>query len=101
MILVSGGTGMVGSAVVAELRKRGETVAVLGRDRAKVQKAFAGTVDAREADVTKPATLASAFEGVDVVVNAVQFPTSPIEVPRKGWTFEEVDYRGTVNQVDV
>jgi NADH dehydrogenase len=100
MILVSGGTGMVGSAIVAELQRRGEPVAVLGRDRAKVQQAFAGTVEAREADVTKPGSLATAFEGIDVVVNAVQFPTSPIEVPRKGWTFEEVDYRGTVNQVD-
>ena len=94
MILVSGGTGMVGSAIVAELLRRGEPVAVLGRDKAKVQQAFAGTVEAREADVTKPATLTAAFEGIDVVVNAVQFPTSPIEVPRKGWTFEEVDYRG-------
>jgi len=100
MILVSGGTGMVGSAIVAELLRQGEPVAVLGRDRAKVQQAFAGTVEAREADVTQPASLAAAFEGVDVVVNAVQFPTSPIEVPRKGWTFEEVDYRGTVNQVE-
>jgi len=100
MILVSGGTGMVGSAIVAELLRRGEPVAVLGRDTAKVRQAFAGTVEAREADVTKPATLTSAFEGIDTVVNAVQFPTSPIEVPRRGWTFEEVDYRGTVNQVE-
>ena len=100
MILVSGGTGMVGSAIVAELLRRGEPVAVLGRDKAKVQQAFAGTVEAREADVTKPASLAAAFEGIDVVVNAVQIPTSPIEVPRKGWTFEEVDYRGTVSQVE-
>jgi NADH dehydrogenase len=91
---------MVGSAVVAELLKRGEPVAVLGRDRAKVAKAFAGTVEAREGDVTKPATLGPAFEGIDIVVDAVQFPTSPIEVPRKGWTFEEVDYKGTVNQVE-
>ena len=44
MILVSGGTGMVGSAIVAELLRQGEPVAVLGRDRAKVQQAFAGTV---------------------------------------------------------
>jgi NADH dehydrogenase len=100
MILVSGGTGMVGSAVVAELLKRGEPVAVLGRDAAKVTRAFAGTVEVREGDVTQPSTLAAAFDSVDVVINAVQFPTSPIEVPRKGWTFEAVDYRGTVNQVE-
>jgi NADH dehydrogenase len=34
------------------------------------------------------------------VVNAVQFPNSPIENRRKGWTFEEVDLKGTRNQVD-
>ncbi len=37
---------------------------------------------------------------VDIIINAVQFPGSPIEQPRKGWTFEETDYKGTRNQVD-
>jgi NADH dehydrogenase len=100
MILVSGGTGFVGSAIVAELMKRGEPVAVLGRDAAKARNAFAEPVEVREADVTKPQTLQAAMAGIDTVVNAVQFPTSPIEVPRKGWTFEQVDFQGTVNQVD-
>jgi len=99
MILVSGGTGFVGSAIVEELRKRGETVAVLGRDAAKVRAAFAGAIEARQADVRRPEQLESAFTAIDVVVDAVQFPTSPIEVPRRGWTFEEVDYKGSVNQV--
>jgi NADH dehydrogenase len=40
------------------------------------------------------------MEGVDIVVNAVQFPGSPIENRRKGFTFEEVDLKGTRNQVD-
>jgi uncharacterized protein YbjT (DUF2867 family) len=100
MILVAGGTGLVGSAVVAELLRRGETVAVLGRDRGKIDLAFEGAVEARAADVRDPASLPAAMAGADVVINAVQIPTSPIEVPRKGWTFEEVDYKGTVNQVD-
>jgi len=99
MILVSGGTGFLGSAIVEELRRRGETVAVLSRDAAKARAAFAGAVEARQADVRRPEQLQTAFDGVDVVVDAVQFPTSPIEVPRKGWTFEEVDYKGSVNQV--
>jgi uncharacterized protein YbjT (DUF2867 family) len=100
MILVSGGTGMVGSAVVRELRSRGEQVAVLGRNAEKISETFGPEVTAREGDVTKPETLAAAYEGVHVVVNAVQFPNSPIENPRKGWTFEEVDLKGTRNQVD-
>lgn len=100
MFLVSGGTGFVGSAIVAELQKRGEAVAVLGRDAAKIQRSFAGKVEARAGDVRNPETLLQALSGMDTVINAVQFPTSPIEVPRRGWTFEAIDYQGTVNQVD-
>jgi NADH dehydrogenase len=100
MILVSGGTGFVGSAVTRELLKRGEQVAVLGRDAGKIERLFGGEAEARVGDVRKPEELASAMSGADVVINAVQIPTSPIEVPRRGWTFEEVDYKGTVNQVD-
>jgi NADH dehydrogenase len=100
MILVSGGTGIVGSAIVAELRKQGQGVAVLGRDAGKIERAFGGAVEARPGDVTRPESLLAAMSGIDTVINAVQFPTSPIEVPRRGWTFEKVDFQGTVNQVD-
>lgn len=99
MILVSGGTGMVGSAAVRHLLQRGERVAVLGRDAARVRRRFPD-VEARQADVRDRDGLVQAMQGVEVVINAVQFPTSPIEVPKKGWTFEEIDYKGTVNQVD-
>lgn len=40
------------------------------------------------------------MQGIETVVNAVQFPNNPIERKSKGYTFEEVDYKGTVNQVD-
>ena len=100
MILVSGGTGFVGSAIVDELLRRGEAVAVLGRSASKVRERFGDRVAAREGDVREPATLSAAMDGVDVVVNAVQFPNSPIENRRKGWTFEEVDLKGTRHQVD-
>jgi NADH dehydrogenase len=100
MILVSGGTGFVGSAVVQELLRRGQEVAVLGRDASRIDRLFGGKVGARAADVGRPETLAPAMAGADIVISAVQFHTSPIEVPRRGWTFEEVDYKGTVNQVN-
>ncbi len=100
MILVTGGTGVLGSAIVAELQKQGQSVAVLGRDAAKIQRVFGDGVEARSGDVTHPETLAPAMAGIDTVINTVQFPTSPVEVPRRGWTFEQVDYQGTVNQVD-
>jgi uncharacterized protein YbjT (DUF2867 family) len=100
MILVTGGTGVVGSAIVAGLQKQGQSVAVLGRDGGKVSRIFGDSVDARIGDVTQVGSLPAAMSGADVVIDAVQFPTSPIEVPRRGWTFEKVDYQGTVNQVD-
>lgn len=100
MILVSGGTGFVGSAITAELLSRKERVAVLGRDAEKIRSRFGDDAEVRAGDVRNPSTLAAAISGADVVVNAVQFPGSPIENRRKGWTFEEVDLKGTRNQVD-
>ena len=100
MILVTGGTGLIGAATVRELASRGKAVAVLSRDASKVAPRFPDlTVTAKQGDVRDPATLAAAFEGIEAVINCVQFPNSPIENKRKGWTFEKIDYEGTVNQV--
>jgi NADH dehydrogenase len=101
VILVTGGTGFVGACAVRELVRRGKPVAVLGRDPAKVARRFPGmSVDARQGDVRDPGSIAAAFEGVEAVIDTVQFPNSPIENKRKGWTFERVDYQGTVNQIE-
>jgi NADH dehydrogenase len=100
MILVSGGTGFVGSAITRELLRRGERVAVLSRDAEKARAKFGDEVEARPGDVRDARSLAASMDGVDVVVNAVQFPGSPIENRRKGYTFEEVDLKGTRHQVD-
>lgn len=100
MVLVTGGTGFVGAGVVRELARRGKAVAVLSRDAARVARRFPGiSVEARSGNVRDSDSLREAFEGIEAVVNCVQFPNSPIENPRKGWTFEEVDYKGTLNQV--
>src|SRR5262245_43686503 len=100
MILVSGGTGLIGSATVKELRRRGEEVAVLGRDSGRILERCGPDIEARVADVRDPKSLQGKFDGVDIVINAVQFPNYPIENKRRGWTFEEVDFKGTRNQVD-
>jgi NADH dehydrogenase len=100
MFLVAGGTGFLSSAIVRELLNRGETVAVLGRDETRIRGRFGSDVEPRAADVRDAASLTTALAGADVVINAVQFPNSPIEDRRRGRTFEAVDYRGTVNEVD-
>src|SRR3990172_1602979 len=100
MILVTGGTGFTGAAVVRELARRGKSVAVLGRDAGKIARRFPDLrVEARPGDVRDPDGLRAAFDGADTVIDCVQFPNSPIENKRKGWTFEQIDYLGTLNQV--
>lgn len=101
MLLVSGGTGFLGSAAVRELLARGEKVAVLGRDASRIRRKFGESVEAREADVTRPGeSLEVAMRGVDIAIDCVQFPNYPIENKARGWTFEEVDLKGAINQVD-
>jgi len=100
MILVSGGTGFVGGAIVRELAKRGKPVAALTRDPESARDRFPGfDVELRKGDVTDASTLTAALAGVDSVIGCQQFPNSPIENPGKGYTFENVDARGTENLV--
>lgn len=69
MILVTGGTGFVGGHVVEALRGRDTPVRCLVRDRRR-----AGALEARgcelvEGDMTDPASLRRAVEGVEAVVH--------------------------------
>ena len=101
MILVTGGTGLVGAAAVRELARRGKQVSVLSRDASSVAQRFPGlTLEARQGDVGDSESLRAAFQGVEAVINCVQFPNSPIENKRRGWTFEQIDEQGTVRQVE-
>jgi uncharacterized protein YbjT (DUF2867 family) len=65
-VLVLGGTGMVGSAVVRELHARGVEVEVLTRHPEKVA-ALPEGVRAVEGDLRSPATVRSVFRGADGV----------------------------------
>ena len=52
-------------------------------------------VTAVRGDVRDPASLEKAVEGAEVVIQALTFPTFPVEKPRKRYTFEDFDHRGT------
>jgi uncharacterized protein YbjT (DUF2867 family) len=65
-ILVTGGTGTVGSQVVRELQARGATIQVLTRDPAKA-KALPAGVTSVEGNLGEPATVRRIFEGIDAV----------------------------------
>jgi uncharacterized protein YbjT (DUF2867 family) len=76
-ILVTGGTGMVGSHVVGELQARGADVTVLTRDAGKAQTLPAG-VKAVTGDLSSVETVSRVFKGFEGVflINTV----SPTEI---------------------
>ena len=71
MIFVTGGTGFVGGHVVHALRRAGRPVRCLVRNPGKAGKLAALGCELVEGDVTDPASLRGAVEGVDVVVHLV------------------------------
>jgi uncharacterized protein YbjT (DUF2867 family) len=96
MILVAGGSGFIGSAVVKRLRREGASVAVMTahpeRSRRKIEGLGASLV---QGDVQDPSSLEEAVRGAEVVIQVLSFPTYPVQRPRRGFTFEEFDHRGT------
>ncbi len=71
MILVTGGTGYVGSRLVRTLVEQGRAVRLLVRDEAGARRAFPTGVTFARGDVTEPATLAAALTGVEAVIHLV------------------------------
>jgi NADH dehydrogenase len=93
VILVAGGTGFIGSATVRRLLRDGPDVSVMSAHPGKRSRGDGARVV--EGDVLRPETLPGAVAGADVVVQALTFPTFPVEKPSKGFTFEEFEHRGT------
>jgi uncharacterized protein YbjT (DUF2867 family) len=93
MILVTGGTGFVGPHVVHALRARELPVRVLVRDPRRGSRAVTWGAELVEGDVTEPASLHDAMEGVDAVVHLVAI----IKGSRDD--FERVMSQGTRNVV--
>jgi len=95
MILVAGGTGFIGSAIVRELARRGERVAVLSHRPERARDRFPDLqIEVRAGDARDAASLRAAVDGIATVISCMQFPNFPVENPRKGHTFLEVDARG-------
>jgi uncharacterized protein YbjT (DUF2867 family) len=70
-LLVTGGTGFVGTHVVNALARRGHTVAVLARDIRSARNRYNRPVEAVAGNVLDPASLARAVAGRDAVVHLV------------------------------
>ncbi len=76
LVLVTGGTGFIGSHSVAAIQRAGHRVRLLVRDRARVDAAFiplgvdVDSIEQVPGDVTNPASVARAVHGCDAVLHA-------------------------------
>lgn len=66
-ILVVGGTGRVGTALVAELVARDVAFRVMARDPAAATRVFGGDVTVVHGDFTEPETVQAAVAGANTV----------------------------------
>jgi NADH dehydrogenase len=92
---VAGGTGFVGGAIAAEIRRRGHRAVVLSHRGEEARGPLPDDVELRRVDVTTGGGLPDALAGLDALVIALAFANSPIEAPRRGQTFMAVDAAGT------
>lgn len=95
-VLVAGGSGFIGAGVVRSLVARGIDVSVMTAHPER----SAGRIEALGArpvpgDVLDPRSLPAAMRNTHAVVQALTFPTFPVEKPRKRYTFEEFEHHGT------
>ena len=102
VVAVAGGTGFLGRSIVRELATRGYRTIVLSHrlsgnaaNTTQGPGMADGSIEARQADVTRPDDLPQALADVDALVICLAFRNSPIEAPRRGRTFEKVDAAGT------
>jgi nucleoside-diphosphate-sugar epimerase len=97
-VLITGGTGFIGSHVRDELLARPE---MAGGRLARMTRDASGKRDDDPrvsyvtGDVRDAASLDEATRGIDAVVHCVQFPNHPVENPSKGYTYLEIDAKGT------
>ncbi len=69
-VMVTGGTGQIGGALVRALMQRGDAVRCLVRDPARLGNLQGLDVEVVPGDVTKPDSLRAATDGVDAVLHA-------------------------------
>jgi NADH dehydrogenase len=76
-VLVAGGTGRLGTLVVANLAARGVDVRVMTRDPQRAAHLIGDHIEVLTGDVRDPVAVAKAVAGVDVVVSAMHGFTGP------------------------
>jgi uncharacterized protein YbjT (DUF2867 family) len=95
MILVTGGTGFVGSNLIRRMRKEGLSVRALVRNPDKAQTLKDLGVELAQGDIVDKASLEKASAGVERVVHLVG-----IIQEARGVTFQDIHVEGTRNLLE-
>src|SRR2546429_1776942 len=95
MILIAGGTGILGTKLVGRLLSRGLSVRVLARNLSRSSHPVSARVEMVQGDVRDPTSLVRPMTGVDAVVSAVHGFSG-----LGGNSPESVDFRGNANLID-
>ncbi|MFF1571146.1 SDR family oxidoreductase [Leifsonia sp. NPDC058292] len=95
MIVVAGGSGLLGRLIVTRLQGRGERIVVLVRDVDRARSVLGSDVGVISMDVRRRKGLDAAVAGADVVISAVHG-----FLGGRGAGPAEVDQRGNANLID-
>jgi uncharacterized protein YbjT (DUF2867 family) len=98
MIVVTGGSGYVGSHIINKILESGYQVRVMVHNRSRAEKEgrLSGLpVELVEGDVTKPETLDRSFQGAQVIIHTVA-----IAIEKGNNTYDQVNAEGTKNALE-
>lgn len=111
MILVTGGTGLVGGHLLYKLAKQNETIRATYRNEAKLKnvkaifetyqkdyQALYDIIDWVQADITDIPALTDALEGIDYVYHCAAFVSFE---PDKYHQLRKINIEGTANMVNI
>jgi uncharacterized protein YbjT (DUF2867 family) len=93
-ILVTGGTGVVGTGTVTELVRRGHSVVLLARHAANDARQWPSGVTPRPGDVSRAGSLSGAADGCDAVLHMAAVVGESADA-----TFAAVNVGGTANMI--
>lgn len=96
-VLVTGGTGTIGSHVAADLLNRGHTVTAFARTRSDAHRALLPELGFIAGDVTDPARMRAALTGMDAVIHLAAV-TAPGRRPTLD--LHAVNVTGTLNVLE-
>lgn len=95
-VLVTGASGKIGNAVARRLAERGDEVVALVRDMASARELLPAGIELALGDVTDPASLRAASEGIEGVFNCMGLYEQWLPDAER---FEEVNAQGALNVV--